>query len=140
MPITDIDAYVEAWTDWWVGCQPPGRAAASWPFSREPFSSTQWGRLLNGGKHGIFLFVMALSWGANSLDPTTNSPGLVGAVADITWVLHELTRALTTPVGPEPAPEVAMEAPGAGRSKRKITLTEKALNLSENVQKRYRRQ
>jgi len=65
MTITDIAVYVKAWTDWWVSCQPPGRAMASWPFACKPFSRDQCSRLLNGGKNGIFLFVMALSWWAN---------------------------------------------------------------------------
>ena len=82
---------------------------------------------------------MALSWWAKSLDPTTSSPDLTGAVADVKWVLHHLTGILTTPLAPEPTPEVAPDTPDVGRGKRKVTLTEKALNLGENVQKRYRR-
>ena len=122
--------------DWWVGCQPQGRAAASWPFSHEPLSNTQWGRLLNGGKYGIFLFVMALSWWAKSLGSATSSPEFTGAVADTEWVLRQLTDVLTTQPTPTPTLEVP---PEAGRSKRKIVLTEKVLNADESVQKKYRR-
>ena len=139
MSLLDTAGYAEAWMGWWIGSQPPGRAAATWPFSREPLLSIQWGRLLNGGKNGIFLFVMALSWWAKSLGPTTSSPDLTGAVADVEWVLRQLTNVLTTPLAPEPATEVALETEYSGRSKRKIVLTEKALHLSESIKKRYRR-
>jgi hypothetical protein len=79
---------------------------------------------------------MALSWWAKSLDPTTSSLSLVEAVADTKWVLSQLVAILVTP----PTLDVVPEAQDTGRSKRKIVLTEKALNLDENVQKRYRRQ
>jgi len=137
--IADTAAYAEAWMGWWTDCQPAGRAMASWPFARELFSSTQWGRLLNGGKNGIFLFIMALSWWAKSLGLAGSSPDLIGAVADVEWVLHQLLDALTPPPAPVPILGVALEVPDTGRGKRKIVLTEKALDLGENVQKRYRR-
>jgi len=139
MSISDTAAYAEAWTNWWTACQPPGRTVASWPFGREPLSKDQCSRLLNGGKYGIFLFVMGLSWWAKSLDPTVSSPSLTGAVADTEWVLRQLTNILTTPPTPTPIPVAVPEVQDAGRGKRKITLTEKVLNSDENVQKRYRR-
>ena len=137
--IADTAAYIEGWTGWWTACQPTGRATASWPFAREPLASTQWGRLLNGGKYGIFLFVMALSWWAKSLGPATSPQSLTSAVSDVKWVLHQLVDALTAPPAPEPTAGVALEVPDTGRGKRKIVLTEKALDLDESVQKRYRR-
>lgn len=124
---------------WWTSCQPPDRATTSWPFSREPLSSAQWGRLLNGGKYGIFLFVVALSWWAKSLDPTTNSPDFAEAVADIEWVLGQLTDALTAPPTPTPVMGTAPEVQDVGRAKRRIVLTEKALEMGEDIRKRFRR-
>ena len=137
MSILDTAGYAEAWVEWWTGSQPPGRAAATWPFSHEPLSSVQWGRLLNGGKNGTFLFVMALSWWAKALGPTTSSSNFTEAVTDIEWVLRQLTDILTTPLAPEPATEMAPEMEDSGRGKRKIVLMEKALSSGENVKKRY---
>ena len=125
--------------DWWTSCQPPDRVTTSWPFSREPLSSVQWGRFLNGGKYGIFLFVVALSWWAEALDPTTSSPDFAGAVADVEWVLGQLTDVLTTPPTPASATGTDTEVQEIGRAKRKIVLTEKALDLGEEMRKRYRR-
>jgi len=82
---------------------------------------------------------MALSWWAKSLDPNTSSPDFAGAVADTEWVLGELTGVLTTPPTPTPATGVDPEVQNVGRVKRKVVLTEKALDMGENVQKRYRR-
>ena len=137
--IADAAIYIKAWTDWWTTCQPTGRAAVSWPFSHDPLSSTQLGRLLNGGKHGIFLFVMALSWWAKSIDSVASPPSLTGAVADVGWVLHQLVDAQTPPPTPAPTTGAAPDVSDTGRGKRKIVLTEKALNLDESAQKRYRR-
>ena len=137
MVVSDAVAYAEDWKAWWINCQPSARAEAPWPFPHEPKAGTQWGRLLNGGKHGIFLFVMALSWWAKSLDPTVGSPDLATAVRDLDWVVRQLTEDLTI-LPPSPAFTPTPEEQ-ASRSKRKIILTEKVLSAGENVQKRYRR-
>ena len=131
-----MTVYIEAWTGWWGGCQPPGRATPSWPFSRESFPRAQWARFLNGGKNGIFLFVMALSWWAKSIDLGTNLPSLTEAVEDVKWVLRQLVDMLTTPQTPAP---VSTTAQDSGLGKRKIVLTEKALRSGASVRKRYRR-
>ena len=128
--VSDTVAYAESWRLWWIECQPKDRATAQWPLPREPLSMVQWGRLMNGGKHGVFLFVVSLSWWVKSSEPAPSSPGLAAAIRDLNWVLHQLTDALTTP---------ALEAPDTSRSKRKIILTDKAVAGGEKVQKRYRR-
>ena len=83
---------------------------------------------------------MALSWWAQSLGPTTSSPEFAKAVAEVEWVLSQLTGALTAPPTPTPAEAtLQLQVQDAGRPKRKVILTEKALDMGENVQKRYRR-
>jgi len=138
MSIIDMATYSKAWTSWWSHCQPPGHVAASWPFSRKPLLRDQWGKLVNGGKYGLFLFVMALSWWAKSLGPAASSPDLTGAVADVEWVLDQLTGMLTTLLTSTPAPGVVKEVQAVGRPKCKVKPTEKALNMCENAQKRNR--
>ena len=128
--VSDGATYAESWKLWWIECQPQDRAAASWPFPREPLSATQWGRLTNGGKYGLFLLVMSLSWWVGSLDPASSSSELAAAMSDLEWVLHQLTNTLTAPM---------LDTPAASVNKRKIVLTQKALGGGENVQKRYRR-
>jgi len=85
------------------------------------------------------LFVLALSWWAKSLSPAASSQSLARAISNIEWVLHQLVDALTAPPAPAPTTGVALEVPDTGRGKRKIILTEKALDLDDSVQKRYRR-
>ena len=137
--VSDITDYSESWKAWWIGCQPPGRAEGSWPFSREFRPDTQWGRLLNGGKYGVFLFVVALSWWATSHDPTSSSPELAEAISDLNWVIQQLTASLATPP-PIPSPPAPSEVQDNSRSKRKIRLTEKAMEAEESVQKRFCRE
>jgi len=106
--IADTTAYVKAWIGWWTACQLTGRATVSWPFVCEPLDSTQWVRLLNGGRNGIFLFVMALSWWAASPDWAASSPSLTEAVADVKWVLRQLVDTLTAPPAPALTTGVAL--------------------------------
>lgn len=88
----------------------------------------------------MFLFVVALSWWAKSLDPSAipDSLEFATAVVDLNFVLQQLTLSLATPL---PSPPIAPipEVQADLRSKRKITLTEKALGGGENVGKRFRR-
>ena len=132
--VSNAAAYAERWKLWWIECQPSARGTASWPLLREPLSVTQWGRLMNGGKHGIFLFVMSLSWWARSLELAPSSPDLTAVIGDLDWVLHQLTDSLT-PTTLMPSVEASI-TPGG---KRKVVLTEKAMASGDNVQKRFRR-
>ena len=128
--VSDGAAYAERWKSWWTECQPRDRAVAPWPFPCEPLSATQWGRLTNGGKYGVFLSVMSLSWWVGSPDLAPSSSELAAAMSDLEWVLHQLTDVLTAPT---------LDAPAASVNKRKIILTQKALGGGESVQKRFRR-
>ncbi|KAF9778489.1 hypothetical protein BJ322DRAFT_1014551 [Thelephora terrestris] len=145
--ISDVVAYAERWRLWWVECQPLKRATATWPLPHEPLSATEWGKLLNGGKYGLFLFVISLSWWARSPGLVLSSTELAAAISDVGWVLRQLADVLTTLIPKKPGPQQStnvhdtpmLEAPGTSRSKRKITLTEKASAADEGFQKRFRR-
>ena len=144
--ISDVKAYAEHWRSWWIECQPLSRATVIWPPPHEPLSATNLGRLMNGGKYGLFPFVISLSWWARSLEPVLHSPDLAAAISDMSWVLHQLMDALTTPMSEKPGtsqssciPDTSMLEPlGTSQCKHKITLTEKASAAGEGFQKRFR--
>ena len=135
--VSNTTAYAESWRSWWIECQPPDRATTSWPLPRECLSATQWGKFTNGGKYGIFLFVVSLSWWARSLKSVSGSPDLAVAIGDLGWILHQLTDALMLK---KPISDTPMsEAPASPQKKRKIVLTEKAAAAGDAIRKRYRR-
>jgi hypothetical protein len=68
-----------------------------------------------------------------------SSSELVEATSDLNWVVCQLTASFLVPPTPSPAPPASSEAQGTSRSKRKVKLTEKALEAGESVQKRFRR-
>ena len=144
--ISDVTAYAKCWRLWWVKCQPRGRATATWPPLCEPLSATEWAKLMNGGKYGLFLSVISLSWWARTSGLVLHPPNLAVAIGDVCWVLHQLTDALTTAMLEKPGTlqlkgilnTPLLGAPNTSRSKRKITLTEKASAAGEDFQKRFR--
>ena len=69
---------------------------------------SDWGKLVYGGKNGIFLLVMAMSWWANSVDCAQPPSEFCEATADLKWVLEQLNRCLTSPPTPPPAPEISL--------------------------------
>jgi hypothetical protein len=134
--VSDVTDYAESWKVWWIGCQPTARVGGSWPLPRESRPDIEWGKLLNGGKYGVFLFVMALSWWAASLDPAVSSPELAEAINDLNWVVCQLKASFTIPPSLS-APSAASEVQDASRGKRKVKLTEKAMDGGERMQKRF---
>ena len=129
--ISDTATYAGTWTSWWIECQPPDHPTTSWPLPRKPLSPAQWGKLMKGGKYGMFLFLMSLSWWVKSSELV--QADFIAAMEDFHWVLQQLTDALTTTTLP------LLGAPEISRGKRKVVLTEKALAGGESVQKRFRR-
>ena len=121
--VPDATSYGESWKAWWTKCQPSGRTEGSWPFPHESRPEIKWGKLLNGGKHGVFLFVMALSWWAASQDPAMSSSELAEATSDLNWVVCQLTASfLTLPTLPPDIP-ASSEVQDTSRGKLKVKLT-----------------
>ena len=137
MEVSDTAGFSKSWMSWWIECQPSARAKEVWPFPRQPQPAIQWGKLLNGGRNGIFLFLMALAWWARSLDSGITSSELAKAVSDLSWVLCQLASELVAPPLPSTPPTPSPEVEVTSRTKRKITLTEKALSSADHVKKRF---
>ena len=131
--VPDTTSYAESWKAWWIDCQPPARAEEPWPFTHESHLEVKWGKLLNGGKHGIFLFVMALSWWATSLDPTTSSLELAQATSDLDWVIHQLMATFVVPPTSFPVPPTTSEVDDTSCGKCKVKLTAKAQDGGDGV-------
>ena len=64
--ISSIDEFEAQWIQWWSGAQPKGRDVGRWPFSQGE-TTGDWGKLLSGGKDGLFLIVMSLGWWAHAV-------------------------------------------------------------------------
>ena len=137
--VPDTVGFAEKWKEWWIECQPSERPQEQWPFPREPCPGLNWGGLLNGGRSGIFLFVLSLSWWAKSLDSSSFPPEIIEAIGDLNWVLCQLVTGLLSPPSLSPAPAVT-DVANTVPIKRKIKLTEKAASGGENVRKRYCRE
>lgn len=91
--ISSIDEFEARWIQWWSAAQPKGRDVGRWPFSQGEITG-DWGKLLSGGKDGLFLIVMSLGWWAHAWDPMVNSK-LDAAISDVSWVTKELITSLS---------------------------------------------
>ena len=85
---------------------------------------------MKGGKYGMFLFLMSLSWWVKSSELV--QADFIAAMEDLHWVLQQLTDTLTTPTLP------LLEALEISQGKHKVVLMEKALAGGESVRKRFR--
>jgi hypothetical protein len=80
---------------WWAEMQLEWQDIQDWPFVQNDNGVGDWGCLVEGGKDGMFVVVVSLSWWILAQDPSENSR-LHGAIADVTWVLNHLIIALST--------------------------------------------
>ena len=94
--IPSLSEYEDCWISWWKGLQPPWRNTGNWPLLQSHSTVDAWDKLLVGGKDGIFVVVMALSWWiSKTKQGTSESQKLTEAVADVSWVLSHLVSALS---------------------------------------------
>lgn len=134
--ILDTTAFGAAWIAWWIDCQPPARSSSSWPLPQIELQHSDWGKMLYGGRNGIFMFVMAMSWWANRIDPTQPPPDFSSALADLRWVLEQLNECFApppTPVVPPTSP------PKSSLGKRTVRLSERASDAPERLRKMFNR-
>lgn len=55
--------YIEQWRIWWKGLQPEWRRGAGiLPPAIYDCANSDWGKLRQGGKNGVFLVLMSLVW------------------------------------------------------------------------------
>ena len=96
--IPSLQKYRELWVCWWTSLQPPWRCMTDWPLPRSSSTDGPWNDLLVGGKDGLFVVVMTLSWWIN--ESANKGVGcslqLKEAVADVSWVLSKFISALST--------------------------------------------
>ena len=93
------------------------------------------GKMLHGGKNGIFLFVMAMSWWINNANISDPSSNLSSAIADLKWVLEQLNSCLSPPPTlptPPPPPQLTL-------GKRNIRLTQRASDAPTEMKKMFTR-
>lgn len=77
---------------WWIALQPDWRVKDDGSFSYEAPKDEDWGVLHKGGKAGLFMVVVALSWWVRALIP--NDPGsfrVWTAVRDVQWVMDQIS-------------------------------------------------
>ena len=124
----------DSWIAWWTRCQPAVRSLNSgWPLPQAGMDHSDRGKMLHGGKNGIFLFVMAMLWWINDADISDPSSNLSSAIADLKWVLEQLNNCLSSPPTlPTPPP-----APKSSLGKRSIRLTERASDAPTEMKKMF---
>ncbi|EMD30793.1 hypothetical protein CERSUDRAFT_78616 [Gelatoporia subvermispora B] len=88
---TQSSDYSQHVVQWWRSLQPPFRHG-DWPHFRIHYTGeTDWGVLLQGGTNGIFLVVLAFWWLSRKASTDTAVLDLNDLIADVTWVLREMT-------------------------------------------------
>ena len=131
--VSDAAAFGAAWVAWWVACQPlPRLVETGWPLPQVEVLPSEWGKMVLGGRNDIFLFVMAMSWWTNSIDPTQPPADFCHAFADLKWVLEQLSQESMRPPTPAPPPESSL-------GKRSIRLSEKASDVPERMKRMFSR-
>ena len=94
--ISSLAAYEKFWIGWWTSLQPSWRHSDVWPLPRGPIGDGKWDELLVGGKDGLFVVVMALSWWIGESAKTPGEGfGIMEAIADVSWVLSNLVSVLS---------------------------------------------
>lgn len=95
-PLTDLRLFGASWKAWWQGLQPDWRQA-SWPPSQVQVAETQdeWEGLDKGGRNGIFVVVLTLSWWwSSAVDAGTSMDEVKVAVEDVRWVMGVMAKVL----------------------------------------------
>ena len=93
--IKSVEEFQAKWIKWWSAAQPKWRDTRSWPFQTDNASGKDWGHLLKGGKDGMYLVVVSLGWWIHAQDSSEESH-LDNAIRDVSWVLQNLLRRLST--------------------------------------------
>ncbi len=76
---------------WWAALQPSWRLQDGDIFSKVPPKDETWSIVGKGGSAGLYIVIMTLSWWINSLDHDDMALSAWQIVADITWVLQQVS-------------------------------------------------
>jgi hypothetical protein len=96
-----VEEYQEKWIEWWSAAQPQWRNTEDWPFNREDVTGKDWGRLLDGGKDGMYLVIVSLAWWICA-EESEDESALEEAIDDVTWVIKNLVSSLTVSANSSP--------------------------------------
>ena len=88
--VSDLGQYARAWTEWWTFCQPSWRQDGGWPLPKDDQTSTNWCKVGNHGRNGLFLVVMSTTWWASSVQSTKDWTEFDEAVEDVQWVIDQV--------------------------------------------------
>ena len=92
--IKSVQEFEQKWIQWWTAAQPHWRVTQDWPFEKGDVAGEDWGDLLEGGKDGIYLFIVSLAWWIHARDPAEESR-VDEAIGDVSWVLQNLLYRLS---------------------------------------------
>ena len=114
--------YEGQWLAWWAALQPDWRDVTDWPFPQEFPTGGSWDKILIGGKDGIFIVMMTLSWWSiEQAKDEDESSQLDLAIEDVSWVLSNLNSVLSTgDSGPSLLPPSASRSPRDRKGKGKL--------------------
>ena len=82
---------------WWIAIQPKWRIADDGSFNYNIPVDEDWRVLHKGGKTGLYIVVVALSWWVRALTPEIPSFRAWTAVRDVRWVIDQISTKLCTP-------------------------------------------
>lgn len=95
--ILSLSEYQAFWISWWKGLQPPWRSTEEWPLLRDSQVVDGWDKILVGGKDGLFVVMMTLSWWiSESARGVGGGSELKEAITDVSWVVSNLVSVLSS--------------------------------------------
>ena len=120
-PITSLHTYEKLWIGWWSSLQPDWREGG-WPLLRGSVDGP-WDELLVGGKDGLFVVMMTLSWWImeRAKDESGDSE-LEKAIADVLWVLFNLVSTLLVGDSEQPSPSSSAQPLKVGPPRKRARL------------------
>lgn len=121
--VENTKEFGETWKAWWTALQPAWREHEM--LLKEVPDTFEWPEsgLMEGGQLGIGLVVMTISWWIKAVGEDEEMlvrSGLADAIADVSWVLKQLTAVLSEIDPPTPALQAPTPKP---RSKRRPSPT-----------------
>jgi hypothetical protein len=103
---------------WLVSIMPDWRGTR-WPMARtkpKDIEDTTWGVLRRGGRNGVILYVIALSWWLNQADDASSMRQAEAVVEDLAWAVGETVIELGLP---EKVQEIMPKVDNVSRKRRK---------------------
>jgi hypothetical protein len=111
--ITSLHTYEQLWIGWWVSLQPDWRKG-SWPLPRDSPADGSWDKLFVGGKDGLFIVLMTLSWWITEhTKGEAEDSELDEAITDVSWVFSNLVSALSAGDPGQPFPSSSVPPQGS---------------------------